>query len=381
MTSAPELTLCSLTFPYEVSYIRRRCRNTETTRLPGHVDIAIRTIADADAPVAFFVDTPNWREGLVSFDVREFEGACWWPLVYDEKFVGARQFLNALAAGDVRYLTLLLRKRIYADYGWGHWTWRRFEDLDARDIKSNNHETNLILAQRGAEDFLLCGDRVFVRGRDPVYCCVVSEPDSLFEPRSSVDVADPERRPLDVLHPQARPLGNGHESFDISSYEGTVFRADEREKLASFLETRGFSAKFSADIKVMLPQNIRSNPLQMQVAALVRALIRWIDLQALPVDSEYFQPLVLAHKRLLSIATQKQIEMDEGRRVLMEISSWSERIEVIRRYDPDLAMTFAELPPSIHDVLEKVRVRLGSLPGSRTFLDKHDEEALNGLGA
>jgi len=53
MTSAaPELTLCPLTFPYEVSYIRRHCRNTETTRFPETVDIGIRTIAETEAPVA-----------------------------------------------------------------------------------------------------------------------------------------------------------------------------------------------------------------------------------------------------------------------------------------------------------------------------------------
>jgi hypothetical protein len=47
------LTLCSLTFPYEVSYIKRRGRKTLTTRLPETVDVGIRTIAETDAPVAF----------------------------------------------------------------------------------------------------------------------------------------------------------------------------------------------------------------------------------------------------------------------------------------------------------------------------------------
>jgi hypothetical protein len=160
-----------------------------------------------------------------------------------------------------------------------------------------------------------------------------------------------------------------------------VFRVDEKEKLADLLESSGFSRDFPADIKVMLPQNIRSNPLQMQVAALVRALNRRIDLRALPVESEYFRPLVLVHKRLRSIATQEQIEMDEGASVLAELSIWCERIEVIRTYDPDPAPTFAEFQRPIHGVIEKVQVSLGSLPGSRTFLNKRDKEALNGLGA
>jgi hypothetical protein len=78
------LTLCSLTFPYEVSYIKRRGRKTLTTRLPGTVDVGIRTIAETDALVAFVVTTGD-RQAPRPFDVREFEGACWWPLVYDDK--------------------------------------------------------------------------------------------------------------------------------------------------------------------------------------------------------------------------------------------------------------------------------------------------------
>jgi hypothetical protein len=69
--SIPEMTPCSLKFPYEVSYIRRRCRNTETTRFPETVDIGIRTIAEAEAPVAFVVTTGDRQRLSHPFDVRE----------------------------------------------------------------------------------------------------------------------------------------------------------------------------------------------------------------------------------------------------------------------------------------------------------------------
>ena len=379
MTSAtPDLTLCPLTFPYEVSYIKRRGRKTFTTRLPERVDIGIRAIAETDAPVAFVVTTGD-RRAPRPFDVREFEGECWWPLVYDEKFAGVRQFLDALAGGDLRYLTLLFRSRIYRDHGWGHWTWRRFDDLDAREIVSSNRDANLLLAQRGAEEFIFCGDRVFVRGLDPVYCCEFSE--FAIPARCTVGVADPERRPLDVEYPRARPLGNGEDSFNSSAFKGTVFRADEKKKLADLLESRGFSRDFPADIKVMLPQNIRSNPLQFQVASLVQVLIRRIQIGDLPVESKYFRPLVISLSKLQTLAAQEKIGINDGARVLAQLSIWCGRIDALDRYAPDLARTFGEFTRPIHEVVERVRAHCGSLPDSTTFLDKRDDQALSGLGA
>jgi hypothetical protein len=258
---APEIIFCRTKFPYEVSYIRRRCRNTETARLPGIVDIGIRTVAESEAPVAFVVTTPELGNGLQSFDVREFEDESWWSITYDGDLVSRQQFLDALADGDLRYLTLLLRKRLYRDYGRGHWTQRRFEDLNEREILSNNHDANLLLARRGAEDVLFCGDRVFIKGLDPVYCCLISEFSD--EPECTIDVADPERRPLSSEYPQARPMGNGRDQFDAIGVE--LFLANEKEKLTSFMESRGFNRNLLlADIKVVRPQNIRSNLLQMR---------------------------------------------------------------------------------------------------------------------
>jgi hypothetical protein len=380
MTSAaPELTLCPLTFPYEVSYSGA----TAGTRRPP-VSRRRSTSASERSPRRRlrwpYVVTTGDRRKSHSFDVREFEGACWWPLVYDEKFAGVRQFRDALAGGDLRYLTLLFRSRIDRDCGWGHWTWRSFEDLNAREIKSSNLDAKLGLAQRGAESFLFCGDRVFMKGLDPVYCCVLRPGIGPFPPDFTVDVADPERRPLSVEHPQARPLGNGAEHFDGSTFQDTVFRADEKGKLADFLESRGFSRDFPADIKVMLPQNIRSNPLQLQVASLVQALNRRIQIGGLPAESEYFRPLVISHTKLQTLAAQDKIEIDDGARVLAQLSIWCGRVDALDRYAPGLARTFAEFMRPVHEVVERARAHCGSLPDSTTFLAERDEQALSGLG-
>jgi hypothetical protein len=96
-SGAPELTPCPLTFPYEVSYIRRRCRNTRRLAVFQRLSTsASERSPEAEAPVAFSVTAGGRRTISHSFDVREFEGACFWSLVYDDKFAGARQFLDAL---------------------------------------------------------------------------------------------------------------------------------------------------------------------------------------------------------------------------------------------------------------------------------------------
>jgi hypothetical protein len=379
MTSrAPEMGPCRLMFRYEIRYIRRRCRKTSTAHLHGLADISIRTIAETDAPVAFSVTTPAQDSRPASFDVREFEDACWWPIGDEQGFVSVQQFLDALADGDLGYLTLLYKSGFNSHLG--PWKETRVLDLDARKIVSPNLDEKLRLAHRGAERFLFCGDRVFVKGQDPVYCCVLPVPEAPL-PKFTVDVADPERRPLSKENPCLRPLGSGPCHFYESATRGTVFRADEKEKLAAFLTSRGIESGFSPDIKVMLPQNIRSNPLQIQVAALVKVLNRLISLRGVSAESEYFRQLFNARARLRSIAAQEKIEIDEGASVLAQFSIWCAHSGTIERYDPNLAWTFDRFAGPIHDVLKKVSTCYGSPPGSSIFLDKSDERALSGLGA
>lgn len=375
----PTTTPCLLKFPYEVSYIRRRGRKTTTTRLPGVVEVNFRTIGEAEAPVAFVVTPGDSEKKLSHFYVREFEGACWWPLSYDNDFVSIQRFIDALAAGDLRYLTLILESRIAHDYNFGHWTWRRFEDLNEREILSNNHDARLQLAMRNAGDFLCCGDRVFVRGLDPVYCCKVWDLED-FESEFAVNIADPHRRTLSVEYPQARPFGNGHDSFEICSQDGMVFRADEKEKLVNSLASRGLDVKFSADIEVVLPRNIRSIPLQIQVAAQLKAISRQIDLGPLPLESDDFRPLALAHARLCSVAGQERIDIDEGASALAALLVSRKRIALIREHDDKLSKQFADLQKPIQGLVKKVRAYCGSLRGSTSFLDKRDERALRNFG-
>lgn len=372
-------TSCLLKFPYEVNYIQPRGRKPKNLRVPGVAEVNFRTIGDADAPTAFVVTAGDSPLTLNSFEVREFEGECWWPLSYDEKLVSIRQFVEALASGDERYLTLVLGSRINQDFGWGHWTWRRFEDLEIREILANNIDERLRLVRRGVEDFLCCGDRVYVRGSDPVYCCAVWKSEHA-DARVEIDVADPRRRPVSVQYPRARPLGNGSDYFSSCAPAGMVFRSDEREKLSDFLETLGLDRKFTASIEIVLPQNIRSNPVQIAVAAQVDALSRQIELDHLPPESDEFKSLSMVHARLGSIAAQRMIEIDEGASALAGLLMSRKRIALIGAHDAKLSRQLADLQKPLKDLIERVREHCGSPRGSTSFLHRRDERALRSLG-
>jgi hypothetical protein len=81
MTSdVTETTVCGVTVPYVVHYIKRGKRKTTISYHAERVDIRIRTVGEAEAPVAFVVTSNDGLTVPPSFDVREFDDACWWPI-------------------------------------------------------------------------------------------------------------------------------------------------------------------------------------------------------------------------------------------------------------------------------------------------------------
>jgi hypothetical protein len=370
--ATPDLTICRVKFPYTIDYIRYRGRKPKAAHIPELADIGIRTVSETEAPVAFAVTSNGFPQ---QFEVREFDDACWWPVGDDQGFVPVRRFAAALADGDHGYLALLFRSLKHSILA--PWKETRFVDLHAREIVSSDLDAKLRLVHRGAYDFLFCGDRVLVKGRDPVYCYLPPEPG---EPHFALGIADPEQRLLSQELNRPRPLGAGTGYFQESAVSGNLFRADEKEKLEDLMRSRGIKDGFSADIKVLLPRNIRSDPVQMQAETLVKVLNRLTSVRFVPADYPYFRPLFDAHARLGRIAAQKKIETDEAASVLAQFSVWCARSGTLERYDASLGSALERFTSPIHDFLKKARAEWDDQDHRGTFLDKRDVEALNSLG-
>jgi hypothetical protein len=166
----------SVGFPFQREFIPRKCRLARTEWFRAKGSALVRVIELREADPAFIVNFPRrtWYSttGLrtlseSSLNLLHYDGAIWWPLFIWE---GDRSPHHEIPT-DGFFSILDEQYDLFGfipDVGVISYDRRAFEY--AREICRDDEERNLaVVVRKVRENFLICDDRVFIRGGAPVY--------------------------------------------------------------------------------------------------------------------------------------------------------------------------------------------------------------------
>lgn len=173
-----------VSFPYRLTCIPKGCRNERDLLVWGWTTAAMRTISAEEAEPAFRLRFPSdrmlryvWPKKMADHPDRlkaaticliRFDDAVWWPWLSSSGFRRTRYDIGSPA----RLFEDLAEGRLDL-LGMSPIQTSRTEILTRPDVRSivkdDRDEATAMVQRKVFENFLICGDRVYVRGGDPVY--------------------------------------------------------------------------------------------------------------------------------------------------------------------------------------------------------------------
>jgi hypothetical protein len=174
-----------LGFTYRITYVPKGARNPRAGLLRGADFAGVRHIEPAEAAPAFRIKWPKmdiwplafprrpragttgWIRKALTCEVLLFENVLWWPYLKRD-YTGGGQFRACTAADCLERIKTdhYLFEMPETDDGSGVMK----EPPKIRTLVETDYAEKLALSQRKtSENFLICGDRAYVRGGLPVY--------------------------------------------------------------------------------------------------------------------------------------------------------------------------------------------------------------------
>ena len=231
--------IVEIPYPYEASFVRRRCRNEEVAQLVGRMPVEVRETAAGDAPAGFRI---SYEGAMPDQDIRIFEDACWWPLrgsARDEGDVAFDAWRRSVENGGYLYDKVLRLAMAPASKHYPTWPTRRADDLMIKEYKWSSREATEAMVHRRLQDVMACGGRVYVRGVEPCY----------------------------VIASLARSLmltvREGFEEFASASAMKNFFRADRFEDAVSAMQGRARGGGGRVQVESRIEVLDRSFPLRL----------------------------------------------------------------------------------------------------------------------
>ncbi len=303
-------------FAYEVRHTPPKCRYAQSTELEGQSVLSLRQATPPEAPPAFRLCRKDWNgETTQTLEIRSFKNELWWPVVQGNGLVQVSTFLSGLAKGN-RYALSFFPGLIPLD---GRKLPQHLDLPNARDVNSD-YDKMLAVASKQAAEIRLCGDYLYVVGGEPTYVWICDN-----EKRFELTVLGPPRWSGDTG--ASWPLGDMlWRRLDPIAYRGHVFRVDEFELAASFMAGRDVRTITLAVVESLSNQKLSIDPLNLQLAALLRSLCQ----SRLPRSKELLSVPELASivAKIREIARGDTISTDIGAAALIRFIRWCERQDV-----------------------------------------------------
>ncbi|SDO48599.1 hypothetical protein [Afipia sp. GAS231] len=290
-----------LGFTYKIIYVPKGAQNPRTALLGGTDTAVVRHIEPAEAAPAFRIQRPKldiWpltfprkprddHRGLTknafTLELLFYENVIWWPYLSEFR----SRFEDHTAADCLSQFGSRLKERTAAecleDIGTDFDLFEpRYVDYDSSDfleeppairtLVETDHDQKLAIAKRKAyENFLICGDRPYVRGGLPVFFRNVHG-NKEFVWEIEVGSAGSDRRGDPWTHGLQDPPGSFLELGAERAFGGGAFWLPNEFAAARFAG-HGRQTKFP-QIEVLMPELIVDVRQQIRLDSLFREVVR-----------------------------------------------------------------------------------------------------------
>lgn len=312
----------SVTFSYAMDYIRPRHRRAVRSWVRDRGFVSVREARSSDLKTAFKIH--RIQEPVEVIDVVQFEDDLWWSLPGQP---GAAQFAAALAAGEHTAVGLLDEGLVT--------TARVLPSLDKsdyREIVRDHRDDAVARLNKGAQGVLIVdGHHVFLREASPLY---------VLWDGSCVEINGNNRgRVMRALHsvgPQP-----AFEDLTNALAFGRIFGPQYVEEAKALAEQTGASLAVQAAVEVILPELIRNSPVEVQIDAVFRKLLRLV-LTPRPVQREALVEIRSILNKLQALQGPNTSSKDRalGLKSFVEwcdvgVRAWTENYRVERRFVND----------------------------------------------
>ena len=98
--------LISVSVPYVLEYVRRRCSKVEGGVFWEDGTVVIRSLTAKEAPVAFRVRAEG-RAFPAEYSVRSFDGRLWWPLFDGTQPLSNKDYIAGASRSDGLFLAMM----------------------------------------------------------------------------------------------------------------------------------------------------------------------------------------------------------------------------------------------------------------------------------
>lgn len=263
-----------LLFCYAVDYKKPPGRKTIRGSFVSSGTVVIGTAERFATSSAFDVESRTKSGVRRSLSIRSWGGSIWWPWPReygDDATLKAiktpEKLLRALETGSAD--PFCLRDLDEANWQWPSGPKKVFDHVNCQNVIKSNAAESLENAKRQAENFLLCGGCIFIKGGDPVYV-VVGGLKSRQKP-VRIKVVDSSLFSVPLAHQSSRRL-HIKQPWNDEIFEavtaGQVFRADQRtEALACAAGIdQSFNSGDCPEITARVPIAAHLNQLQIDAA-------------------------------------------------------------------------------------------------------------------
>lgn len=303
----------SVKYPYRVRFTPMGKRNRRPLVLVAEqfMDFPTATPSEVRPSFRIHLRSEHRRQfNVPSYEIIQFDGGLWWPLIGQNGPVKVDEFLAGLAVGRATSLQHLLG-RMFTEVEEAS---NESQLGSAKEIGQSEQDEVLAKLGKGVSNTLLYGDSVYRRGGEPIYLRPVSRVHAarcdvrfllagLFrgERFDRLPIYDP-LSIGDPLRNSQLPWSVGYvepEILEEATFLGGLFRADELE-IARALHQEQAVAEIAV-IEVLNGSAVGCDPVELQVDLFVRTLDRLFrqrDVAAAIGQQPLLEPIVWELRRL-----------------------------------------------------------------------------------
>ena len=170
--------LVKLRMHYRQKFKRPYRRNEETVFLDEEVSISVGAIEPDAAPVAYRIYESRYPD--LAHEVREHDGALWWPVMDGGKPLSVARFLELAADGDISSLLTLspsfeYRRHVSQSFA------EFFAGFPPKKVPVCGKDEWFAMISRGAARIAFCGGNVLVNAGIPVWYATFKHRGGCFE--------------------------------------------------------------------------------------------------------------------------------------------------------------------------------------------------------
>lgn len=343
----------SVTFAYPVDYVRSGHRKTVRSWVTDHAFINLQTASASEVQTAFRIRNPSG----VATEVLHYAGDLWWSLPGRPP---VSRFLEALASGESAAVGLLAEQLVA-----GLRPASAIDKLRARKIVRDGRDDSRTRLLSGTADLVVFEDEVFVRDGSPVY--VVWDGRRIETPGNNV------ARVMFALN--SIQMNPAFEDLSDALTFGNVFRADGLGEVEKLADETDIKLAVADTIDVVMPELIRTDPLELQTNAAHRKLLRLAPIGR-PVPREALREIMTMLTALRESGASDRSSQDRAHALTSfvewcdrEPHEWKSKFRVERQFAAD----------AIERIKRESARRRCPCPFDKDILHPEDEAALSYL--